>query len=68
MHQTVQDSVSQGRLGQDIVPVFYGELAGHEGRPPIIAVFHDFEKIPLLFRRKRSKAKVVEDQKVSFEK
>ena len=45
MNQPVQDGISDGWISDMVMPVFYGELAGNEGRDIAVAVFDHFEKV-----------------------
>jgi len=46
MDQPVEDGVQPAALGQHLVPVIDGQLAGHEGGPAADAVLDEFEEIP----------------------
>ena len=45
VEETVEDSVAEGGVSDDIVPVFDGNLAGQQGAAPVVAVAEDVEQI-----------------------
>ena len=45
VNQPVQDGISDGWISDMVMPVFYGELAGNEGRDIAVPVFNHFEKV-----------------------
>lgn len=49
MHEAVEDGVSDGGISDDLVPEVDGNLAGDDGRAPLIAVLDDLEEIAALF-------------------
>ena len=44
MQDSVADRIGEGGVGEVVVPVGRGELAGHEGGTGPVAVFEDFQK------------------------
>ena len=52
MYESVKNSVAQGGVRNDFVPVFHRQLGGKQGGCAIVPVFHDLEQVaPLLFRQ-----------------
>jgi hypothetical protein len=64
VYESIEDSVGNGRIADDIVPMLDRELAGHDGRAAAVAIFHDLEQITPLLGRHWSKSPIVEDQKL----
>ena len=44
----VEDGVAEGGIANGVMPVFYGELAGDEGRAAAMSVFEDIEEVTSL--------------------
>ena len=45
VNETVQDSVAQGGVANDVVPEFHGDLAGYDGRGAAVAIIEDLQKV-----------------------
>ena len=43
--QAVENRIGKGGVADAVVPVFEGELTGHEGGAATVAVFEDFEQV-----------------------
>jgi hypothetical protein len=41
----VQDGVGVGRIADELMPVFHGDLAGHDRGATPIAVFQDLQQV-----------------------
>ena len=67
MDEAVEDGVGDGRIGDDIVPIFDRHLAGDDGRSALVAIIDDFEEIATLLACKRGEAPDVEDEQVPAE-
>ncbi len=59
MHEAVEDSVTEGGITDDVVPVFDGQLAGDEGRTTAVAVIEDLEEISALGVVERHHSEVI---------
>ena len=64
VHEAVEDGVGDGRVGDQLVPVLDGELAGHDRRASAVAVIDDLQQIAGLILADRGEAPVVEDQQI----
>ena len=64
MDEPIEDGVGDGRVGDDLVPIFDRHLAGDDGRSALVAIVDDFEEIAPLLASKRSEAPVVEDEQI----
>jgi hypothetical protein len=65
VNETVQDGVAQGRIANDVVPMFDGDLAGDDGRGAPVAIIEDLQKVAPLGRIENRKAPVIEDQQLN---
>ena len=63
MHQPIEDGIGEGRIADDLVPMFDRKLAGHHGRAAAVAILHDLQEVAPLFGGHGSKSPIVEDQK-----
>ena len=61
VNQPIQDSVGDRGVGNDLVPLVDGKLAGDEGGFHPLAVVENLQQIPILFARHGGDAKIVED-------
>ena len=68
MNQTIQDGVSQRRIGHRLMPVLHRQLTRDDRRAPIMAVIDHFEQIVLLGRVELDQAPIVENQHVDLRK
>ena len=66
MDQAVQDSIGEGGVADDFVPVLEGELARDEGGSSAGAVLDDFEEIAAFDLVQRSKAVIIDNQEIGF--
>ena len=62
--EPVEDGVSDGRIGDDIVPIFDRHLAGDDGRSALVAIVDDFEEIATLLAGERREAPIVKDEQI----
>jgi len=62
--EPIEDGVGDGRVGDDLVPIFDRYLAGDDGRSALVAIIDDFEEIATLLAGKRSEAPVIEDEQI----
>ena len=53
MHQTVEDSVGDRGICDQLVPMLDGNLAGHDCRATAVAVVNDVEQVAALLRGER---------------
>jgi hypothetical protein len=58
--QAVQDGVGIGWMADKIVPAFYGDLAGQDGRAPPVAFFEDLVEVVAGAGVERLEAPIVE--------
>ena len=65
VHEAIEDSVGNGGVTDDLVPMLDRELACHDGRAAAVAVFHDLQQVASLIGSCRGKSPVVEDQKLN---
>ncbi len=68
VYEPIKDSVAEGGVADDVVPVLDGELTGDEGGTTRVAVFKDFEEVSAFGLIKRLEAKVVNDKQGRFQK
>ena len=56
VNEPVKDGIGQGRLADNVVPVFDRQLGGDQCRAPVIAVVEDFKQVssPLIGQRRHS--------------
>ena len=64
VNEAIQDSVAEGGVADDIVPMFDGDLAGHDGRGATVAIIKDLQKVAPFGRIENRKAPVVEYQEL----
>jgi hypothetical protein len=62
--EAVEDGVGDGRIGDDIVPIFDRHLAGDDGRSALVAIIDDFEEIATLLAGERREAPIVKDEQI----
>jgi hypothetical protein len=48
VHEAIEDSVSDGRISDDLVPPVDRNLAGDDGRAPLVAILDDLEEVTTL--------------------
>ena len=65
VNEAVQDSVADGGVADNIVPMFDGDLAGHDGRGATVAIIKDLQKVAPFGRIENRKTPVIEDQELS---
>ena len=68
MDQPVADSIGDGGVGDDGVPVLGFKLTGDDGGGISIPVLEDFEEVFALRRGQDFKAEIIEDEDVGFGK
>jgi hypothetical protein len=50
VYKAVEYGVGQGWVADDLMPMLHGVLAGHEGRPRIVAFLDDLQQVGLRAR------------------
>src|ERR1700730_3495193 len=65
VNEAIQDSVAEGGVADDVVPVFDGDLAGNDGRGATVAIIKDLQKVAPFGRIENRKAPVIEDQELN---
>lgn len=60
--QPVEDRVPEGRITDDAVPMFDGDLTCEDGAAPGVAVVEDLEQVVAPLTGERGEAPVVEDE------
>ena len=66
VHQTVENSVSERRVADIVVPVIDGKLAGDQCRASADTVIEEFEQIRALTRTHGRDREVVDDQQAGL--
>jgi hypothetical protein len=66
VHQSVEDGVGQGGVGDRSVPLAERQLGGHHRGAPLVAVVHHLEEVARLGAGERRPAEVVEDQQIGL--
>ena len=56
VHQAIEDSVSDGGIADDLVPVLDRELACHDGGAAAVAVLHDLQEVAALLGEHRAES------------
>lgn len=64
MNETIEDDVGVGRIADDLVPSFDGDLAGDDGRLSAVSFFEDLHEIMAPGIVERLEAPVIEDQEL----
>ena len=64
MNQTIEDGVSDRRIGKASVPLGNGHLSGHQRRGSAVAIIQDLEQVLRLEPGQRISEPVVEDQEL----
>ena len=64
MNQAVKDGIGQSGIAQDVVPVGYRQLTGHQGRAGLITLIEEFEQVAAAFAVEDGQPPVVEDQDI----
>jgi hypothetical protein len=62
MDQAVQNGVSDRGIGDDLVPLVDGKLAGHEGGSLAVAVVEDLQQIAIRFAGDARNTLIIDDQ------
>ena len=52
--EAIQDSVAEGGVADNVVPMFDGDLAGDDGRGATVAIIKDLQKVAPFGRIERS--------------
>ena len=60
--QAVQDRVGQCRVADCLVPVVHGQLTGHQGGSPVVAVLQDFQQIVTFGLAQRRDSPVIQNE------
>src|SRR5215510_357293 len=58
------DLVGDGRIGDQLVPVLDGDLAGHDCRAAAVAIVDDFQQVAALLRGQWCQSPIVKDQEL----
>jgi hypothetical protein len=66
--QAIENGIGKGGIADDLMPGIEGQLAGHEGGAPGVAVLEDFEQIASFGVAERSETEVVQDEQLGFGK
>ena len=56
--EAIQDSVAEGGVADNVVPMFDGDLAGDDGRGATVAIVKDLQKVAPFGRIENRKAPV----------
>ena len=67
VHEPIEDSITEGGVADDIVPVLDGELTGDEGGSARVAVLEDFEEVSAFDLIERLESEVVNDDQRRFQ-
>ena len=62
--EAVEDGVSDGGIGDDLVPMLDWHLTGDDGRSALVAIIDDFEEITTLVAGERGEAPIIKDEQV----
>jgi hypothetical protein len=62
--EPIKDGICDGRVGDDLVPIFDWHLAGDDGGSALVAIIDDFEKIATLLAGERGEAPIIEDEQI----
>ena len=62
VHEAIQNGISDSGIPDVFMPVFYGQLSGHNGGSVAMSVFDNFQEIPAFRCRHGGEAKIVEDE------
>jgi len=65
VHEAVENSVGDGGIADDFVPMLNGKLTGDDGRAASVPVFHDLQEIAALLREHRRKSPIIKDEKLN---
>ena len=64
VYQAIENGIGEGRITDDLVPMFDRKLAGHHGRAAAVLILHDLQEVAPLLGGHRSESPIVEDQKL----
>ena len=62
--EPVQDGVGDRGIGDHLVPVLNGELAGHDGTAATMSIVDDLQEVSALIQRQVGETPVIEDQQL----
>ena len=65
MYNSVKHSIGDSLVTDGIIPVFHGELRGHDDGFPVMAVFDDFQQDGSLLGIQRYKEGIIEDEQLT---
>ena len=68
MHESVEDSVGECGLTDDVVPLFDRQLRGDDGGACRVSVIEDVEQVAALFGIERCQAPVIKDDEIGLRK
>jgi len=64
VNDAVQDRITEGGIGNDVVPLRYGDLACDQERSFVVAVIDDLEEIAPLLGGERLWSPIVDDEEI----
>ena len=65
VNDAVEDGVGEGRIADDIVPLWDGNLTGDQEGMYVVAILNDFEQIAALFCSQDLGSKIVQYENVN---
>lgn len=66
MHEPIQQSISQSRFIQILMPSGHGALTGHHGGLAIMPIIKDLEQVTPAFGGQRCQPPIIQDQQLGF--
>src|SRR5262249_33406873 len=64
VHEAIEDGIGDGRIGDQLVPVLDGDLAGDDRGASAVTVVDDVEQIATLLRGEWGQAPIVDDKEL----
>ena len=64
VNDAVQYRITEGGIGNDVVPLRHGDLACDQERPFVVAVVDDLEEIAALLGGERLRSPIVDDEEI----
>ena len=68
VHEAIEDSVGDGGVADDVVPMLDGELAGDDRGATAVPVLHDFQEVAALLGEHRRQSPVIQDEQLDASK
>lgn len=62
--EAIEDGVGDGRIADDFVPAVDGDLAGDDGRSPLISIFDDLQEIAPLIIVELFWSPIIQNEKI----